>query len=142
MRAFSSPSISRIHAAGIGASAALILAACAGSGAIPHPTPTHLEYAERGGYTATLPSLENGRRLYVNRCSGCHTLYSPSAFKAQDWPRLVRDMQANAEINEDQVRDITRYLFAVAAAYQDAGKPRPTNTTPAIPGDSAPEPVP
>lgn len=137
MRASSSPSISRTFAAGIGVAAALSLAACAGSRSIPLPNAGHLAYAEKGGYPATLPSLMNGRRLYVNRCSNCHTLYSPSAFPAREWPRLVREMQGNAEINEGQVQDISRYLLAVAAASQDTetpmhmGSPRDAPSAPA-----------
>lgn len=120
---------------------AFLLAGCAGGArSIPDPTAKHLEYAEKNGYPSTLPSLKNGRRLYVNRCSGCHTLHKPESFSAKEWPAIVQDMASNAEINEDQVRDITRYLVAVSAS-QDAGIP--SDGTPAAPsapksGDSAP----
>jgi hypothetical protein len=109
------------------------LAACAGSGSIPDPTAKHVEYAERGGYPATLPSLKNGRRLYVNRCSGCHNLYKPSAYPPGDWPRIVLDMQGNAELNEVQLVDITRYLVAMSLAARE-----PSPAAPASPSPSAP----
>ena len=128
---FSSPSISRINTGWADAATvalAFLLSACAGSRAIPEPNAKHLEFAERNGYATTLVSLKNGRRLYVNRCSSCHTLHNPSAFSAKEWPTLVQDMATNAEINEDQVRDITRYVVAVAAAAQDTLPPRPLGT--------------
>lgn len=133
MRDSSSPSISEsaprpvrgsplLRAAALAASGALLLAGCAGGArSIPDPTAKHLEFAEKNGYPSTLPSLKNGRRLYVNRCSGCHNLHKPSEIPSQEWPALVRDMAENAEINEDQVRDITRYLVAVSAAAESAG---------------------
>lgn len=105
---------------------AAALSGCAGSRAIPDPTAKHLEYAERGGYPSTLPALKNGRKLYVNRCSGCHNLHKPTAFNSKEWPQIVLDMQNNAEINEDQVRDITRYLVAVAAAHEGTAGPGAT----------------
>jgi hypothetical protein len=105
-----------------------LLSACAGgSRSIPDPTAKHLEYAEKSGYPSTLPSLKNGRRLYVNRCSDCHTLHAPTAYTAAQWPTIVLDMASNAEINEDQIRDITRYLVAVSAASAPAAPPPPAN---------------
>jgi hypothetical protein len=103
--------------------AAALLAGCAGSGAFPQPTAKHVEYSERGGYPATLPSLKNGRRLYVNRCSGCHSLYHPAEYPPGDWPRIVLDMQSNAELNEVQMVDITRYLVAISTAAREVASP-------------------
>lgn len=105
--------------------AAALLVSCAGSRSVPDPTAKHLEYAEKQGFPATLVSLKHGRRLYVNRCSGCHNLHKPMEIPASEWPTLVMDMASNAEIKEDQIRDITRYLVAVASAAQDSTAPRP-----------------
>lgn len=119
-------------------SCALALAGCAGGArAIPDPTAKHLEYAEKNGYPSTLPSLKNGRKLYVNRCANCHTLHNPTAFQAKDWPAIVQDMASNAEINEDQVRDITRYLVAVSGSAQ-GDAPSSASTTPAAPAPPSP----
>jgi len=100
-----------------------LLAGCAGSGAFPQPTAKHVEYSERGGYPATLASLKNGRGLYVNRCSGCHDLFKPADYPPGDWPRIVLDMQSNAELNEVQMVDITRYLVAVSTAAREVASP-------------------
>lgn len=106
-------------------SAALILAGCAGTRDIPDPTAKHLEYAEKAGYPATtLRALAYGRRLYVSRCSGCHELYRPGAYPSARWPRIVLDMRSSARIDADQVRDITRYLVAMASAPEAAAEAR------------------
>lgn len=104
--------------------AAVGMTACTGTRAIvdPAPTPTakHVAFAEKAGYPSTsLRALVQGRRLYLDKCSGCHGLYPATAYKAGKWPRIVRDMQASAGIDEDHVRDITRYLVAIAAAQED-----------------------
>lgn len=129
--------------------AGALLLGCAGTRAVPEPTAKHVEYSEKGGFPATLPSLRNGRKLYVNRCSGCHTLHAPAAFPSREWPQIVLDMQSNAELNEDQARDVTRYLVALAAAHEGSGAPRPMTGSPAAspdpsaPGDpTAPPPAP
>lgn len=143
MRVSSSPSISDRKTpltAACAAALSLLLSACAGSRAIPDPTAKHIEYAERYGYASTLPSLKNGRRLYVNRCSNCHTLHAPSAFTPLQWPTLVQDMANNAEINETQILDITRYLVAVSAAAHPASAPAQTAPAPASTPDSTQSP--
>ncbi len=87
----------------------------------PPPTAKHVEYAEKAGYPSTsLRALVQGRRLYLDKCSGCHGLYPATAYKAGKWPRIVRDMQASAGIDENHVRDITRYLVAIAASQEDS----------------------
>jgi hypothetical protein len=113
--------------------AAALLSACAGAKAVPDPTAKHVEYAERHGYPATLASLKIGRRLYISRCSDCHALYNPAKYPHEEWPTIVQDMAENAEINEDQVREITRYVVAVAAAAQDKSVPRPMGPSPSTP---------
>lgn len=109
------------------AGTAVVIAACAGARprAIPDPAPPptakHLEYAEKAGYPATtLRALAYGRRLYIDRCSGCHALYPPAAYEARKWPRIINEMHLNTGLGEDQIRDITRYLVALAAAQEDA----------------------
>jgi mono/diheme cytochrome c family protein len=113
--------------------AAALLSACAGAKAVPEPSAKHVEYAERNGYPAPLASLKIGRRLYISRCSDCHTLYNPAEYPHEEWPTIVRDMAENAEINEDQVREITRYVVAIAAAAQDKASPRPMGPPPSTP---------
>jgi mono/diheme cytochrome c family protein len=107
------------------------LAGCAGSRAIPEPTAIHLERAEALGFPSpTLESLRHGRKLYISRCSNCHTLYAPADYTPESWPAIVEDMRDNAEIDEAQVRDITRYVAAVSAAARDTSSARPTDLPP------------
>jgi hypothetical protein len=117
---------------------ALLLAGCAGGArSVPDPTAKHLEHADANGFpSSTLESLKHGRRLYVGRCSGCHTLYDPAKYPPSEWPSIVEDMRVNAEIDEAQMRDITRYVVAVSAAARDTAAPRPMG--PALPDPATP----
>ncbi|HLP41884.1 MAG TPA: hypothetical protein VK465_10285 [Fibrobacteria bacterium] len=115
------------------------LAGCAGSRAIPEPTDIHLERAEALGFPSpTLESLRQGRKLYISRCSNCHTLYAPAEYTPESWPAIVEDMRDNAEIGEAEMRDIIRYVTAVSAAARDTSSPRPTD----LPTTGIPPPSP
>jgi len=118
-----------------------LLSGCAGTSAIPVPTPKLVEYADRNGQATSLATLTLGRKLYIRRCSACHNLKRPETLLAADWPEMVGRMVTNAEINPDQQRAITQYLVAAAAAAQDtanaAAAPAP-NPAPNAPRTGAP----
>lgn len=98
---------------------ALILSGCAGTSDIPHPTAKNVEYAGRNGQVTTISALKVGRKLYIGRCSSCHSLTKPGALTPADWPEMVARMADNAKINPDQQRAITQYLVSISAAVHD-----------------------
>ena len=63
----------------------LALVACAVN--VPEPTPL-----DAGGSESTLSDLRAGRTLYVNKCSGCHSLFSVERFSDGEWRMHVREM--------------------------------------------------
>jgi hypothetical protein len=64
----------------------------------------------------TVAALTAGRRLYVQRCSGCHALYRPESRPPTAWPKIVRDMAVRSKLTEAMAQDITRYLVVAAGA--------------------------
>ena len=88
-----------------------LLGACAGQ--IPHVSPAQRELAGRQWPNLTPESLEEGRRLFIFRCSGCHTLPLPSAHSAAEWPGVIGEMAERAGLNAQQMSRITQYLVAV-----------------------------
>jgi cytochrome c1 len=121
MRDCSFPSISNRLRAGLAfaAASALFLAGCAGTSAIPAPTAKNVEYAGRNGQATTLESLKVGRKLYISRCSACHSLKDPKALSVSEWPEMVDRMASNAKLTDDQKRAITQYLVSVSAIAHD-----------------------
>lgn len=83
---------------------ALALAGCAH---VPLPT---LEDA--GGDPALQARLEEGRRLYVAKCSGCHGLYSVERFSDREWEDQVSEMIRGRKVRlaGEEQRDLIRYL--------------------------------
>ena len=103
----------------LASAAILILSGCAGTSAIPHPTAKNVEYAGRNGQVTSISALKVGRKLYIGRCSSCHSLTKPGALTPADWPEMVARMADNAKINPDQQRAITQYLVSISAAVHD-----------------------
>jgi cytochrome c5 len=84
------------------------LTACAGS--LPPVTPAQEEAARRRWPAVTARDLNDGRRLYVARCSGCHNLVVPSRHPRAEWLWDFERMAAKAKLNPAEREKIVRYL--------------------------------
>ena len=89
------------------------LTACGGS-AIPHPTDRHVSRAQAEWPGTTRQSLEHGRDLYVARCSGCHTLFAPTAYPAKRWREVLGKMARRARLSREQSELVLHYLVAMS----------------------------
>jgi mono/diheme cytochrome c family protein len=98
--------------------AAGLAAACAA--ALRHSTPADVTLVSPKWPGTTVEDLERGRRLYVRRCAGCHTLILPSAHGPDEWPVLVDAMAEKARLKPAEREDIVRFLTAVSS---DKAKP-------------------
>lgn len=67
---------------------------------IPEPTPQMA-----GGDEAVLRRLREGRSLYVNKCSGCHSLMAPNRYSDARWREEVDEM---VELGKVKLRDADR----------------------------------
>jgi mono/diheme cytochrome c family protein len=100
--------------------AAGLAAACAA--ALRHPSPADVAVVAPKWPGTTVEDLERGRRLYVRRCAGCHTLILPAAHPPEEWPRLVDDMAKKARLRPAERDDVVRFVVAVAS--DAASQPR------------------
>jgi hypothetical protein len=76
---------------------------------IPEPT---MEMA--GGDAGAFEALRAGRGVYVNKCSGCHTLIAPERHSDGEWRKEVEEMIAKKKVKlgpEDR-ESLLRYLSA------------------------------
>jgi cytochrome c5 len=96
-------------------------AACA-STPVPMPTPQQGEAASQRWPGTTLEDLKAGRTLYVERCSGCHSLPVPDAYAADAWPKVIDEMAARAHLAGDDRTRVLRYLVTVSPSAKIAGK--------------------
>jgi mono/diheme cytochrome c family protein len=94
--------------------AAVLALGCAGP--ILVPTGTDAVRASVAWPGTTVAELTEGRRLYLQRCSGCHALYRPEARAPSLWPKIVHAMTVRSRLTEATARDITRYLVVASGA--------------------------
>lgn len=110
MRGYSSRSICK----GLLALALATALAAACVGQVPQPTDAHVAAAAAQWPGTTRATLVEGRRLYVLRCSGCHSLVLPGSQAPGSWPSAVDEMADRARLTPEQAAAVTRYLVAVA----------------------------
>jgi hypothetical protein len=46
------------------------------------------------------------RQLYVRKCAGCHKLYDPNRYSAEDWDKWLGKMQRKARLTDSQVEQL------------------------------------
>ena len=107
------PSIILLFTLGLG-----LAGACAT--AVPRPTPELLSLAKTRYPDLTLDELREGRRAYVTRCSGCHTLYGVAEFSPEQWVTELDNMEQEVEVRltAKERYSIERYLTAVSSALR------------------------
>lgn len=64
----------------------------------------------------TLASLQDGHKLYINNCSGCHRLYLPKSYSVIQWDSLFPDMVKEAKLNDRDAVIILTYLKTMCEA--------------------------
>jgi hypothetical protein len=99
--------------------AGVALTSCAGG--VPSPTVLDARWAQQRWPDATLRTLARGRALYVDKCSGCHSLYAPSDVTAARWPVALDAMAPRANLRPDEHDLILRYLLSTTRGATAAG---------------------
>lgn len=59
---------------------------------------------------ASLKDLNDGRTAYINKCGGCHTLFVPEKYSANEWDKWVTKMESKAKITPLEKEQILNYL--------------------------------
>lgn len=59
------------------------------------------------------PKLVEGRKVFVNRCIGCHALPDVSRYDSARIPRIVGWMSGRAHLTTEQHDALVKYLLAV-----------------------------
>lgn len=54
--------------------------------------------------------LYESKNLFENSCNKCHNLYAPSEFTKEQWPKILKSMQKNAELSDSQIAGIQDYI--------------------------------
>ncbi len=70
----------------------------------------------------TLAELQQGHRLYIRNCGGCHRLYSPLDHTEEEWHQLLPEMIGDANLGEAEQDLIFKYLVAVIKKKSQTAK--------------------
>jgi cytochrome c5 len=60
--------------------------------------------------SASLAQLQEGRKLYVQKCGSCHTLYLPEKYTKLQWQQFLNEMQQKASIDNLEKEQILKYV--------------------------------
>jgi mono/diheme cytochrome c family protein len=97
---------------------ALAVGACAGPF---HPvTANDVRIAAARFPGSSRESLEAGRHILLSHCGRCHRPFEPSAFRAERWPGLVREMAKPAGLDAREEELVVRYLMAASEGQSHA----------------------
>lgn len=58
-------------------------------------------------------SISNGKSLYENNCSICHDLPKPNSYTLEKWNPILKRMQVNAKITNEERESIYFYISKV-----------------------------
>lgn len=94
------------------------LAACVGQ--VPEPTTQHVARAQSRWPGTTQATLSEGRSLFVERCSGCHTLPIPAEHRAAEWPDVMKRMTPFVRMTPEQLQSVERYLIVASEVANGA----------------------
>lgn len=67
---------------------------------------------------ASLPTLEEGRKLYTTRCAECHDLEMVDSRSASGWEKMVGNMSGRAHLKGDEQARIVQYLTVALNGMQ------------------------
>lgn len=90
----------------------ILLASCAGS--LPEPTQADADMAAKRWPGTDINFLHHGRKLYIAKCSGCHSLYQPKLYTETQWDTIMVTMRKKAKLNDQQYDDIKRFLTVMS----------------------------
>jgi hypothetical protein len=86
-------------------------ASCAGS--IPNPTEADAKWASHVWTGTTVHNLMTGRKLYVEKCGGCHSLSAPAQYSVLEWGHIMEKMKIRAAVSEEEKNLMMRYLVTI-----------------------------
>ncbi len=59
---------------------------------------------------ASLSELQAGRKFYIQKCAGCHTLYLPEKYTKAEWHQWVEKMTIKVSMDTFEKEQILKYL--------------------------------
>ncbi len=90
----------------------ILIAGCAS--AIPLPTENDVSVAQERWQGTSLNDLQTGRNVYIQKCSGCHSLKPPESYSEQKWATIFPKMSQKAKLKKAESEYLKRYLLIIS----------------------------
>ncbi|MGE5352916.1 MAG: hypothetical protein ACM3S2_18085 [Ignavibacteriales bacterium] len=90
----------------------LFIMSCASS--VPEPSAQQLQWASDKWPGVGVKDLSEGREMYIEKCSGCHSLKVPSDYSEEEWAPVFKKMSRKAKLTEAENEKIWRYISTLA----------------------------
>ncbi|MDP4197692.1 MAG: cytochrome c [Bacteroidota bacterium] len=91
---------------------ALFLVSCSGS--LPEPTSEQVQWASNKWSGISISELSEGRNLYIDKCSGCHSLKDPSDYTEEEWGTVLKKMSRKAKLTDAEYEKISHYISTMS----------------------------
>ena len=98
---------------GLGLAGTALFLSCATR--LPIPTLGDRDRVSREWPSVQLGDLQQGRKLYLENCAGCHALHLPSEFPETAWGKILDRMQPKTRLKDEEMTTILRYLAAFSS---------------------------
>jgi cytochrome c5 len=103
----------------IAAATATLLVACART-TLPSATPVDAKRASVTWPGTTVAELNQGRQIYLSKCSSCHQPVQPGSIAPKEWPQHIDEMKTRSKLDDREVRLIERYLVTMSEQKRSA----------------------
>ena len=72
-----------------------------------------VETFARGAVGARRTQLEQGRVIYITKCTKCHSAEPVARYSPQRWSKIIPDMAGEAKLGSQETEAVRAYIFAV-----------------------------
>lgn len=95
-------------------SAGLFVSACTSNLAINFPIPDEvmLEQARLADTSADMATLQQGRILYLTKCTACHRAEPIGKYSLADWREILPDMSEESKFNARDEKAVSLYVLS------------------------------
>lgn len=90
----------------------LFIMSCAGS--VPEASPQQVQWASARWPGTGVRELSESREMYIEKCSGCHSLKVPSKYTEEEWKPIYEKMGKKAKLSRDEYEKIWRYISTMS----------------------------
>lgn len=84
------------------------------SASLPELTPSQIEWASNRWPQTNISMLQEGKRIYIDKCSGCHGVKNPIHYTPIQWDSIMVKMGKKAKLNKVEYDMVSHYVITMS----------------------------